>query len=189
MSIFASGCIPNLPVGGIPTPQAQTDTTVVYRLLNKVVVDYNQTTNITEGIPIDIDSNGVNDLHFDSYNGNYGYGTANIYSYEGTELADKKDTSVTNSFRFIFNDVIDNTYFASSWLPFHSGYNTNGSQTLIAGFRLILNDGLHYGWIQLKRDVTFGGIPPWTKAQTIKLTVINYAYKKAPNVPIHAGKY
>jgi len=43
--------------------------------------------------------------------------------------------------------------------------------------------------MQLKMDVLFNGIAPWIVAKNIKLTLINYAYKKAPNIPILTGKY
>lgn len=188
LSLFAAGCIPNAPTGGNPTPQ--TDTTVIYKLINKVVVDYNQSTFNSNGIPIDIDSNGVDDLHFDSYNGNYGYANTNIYSYTGTELAIKNDTTMANNgFKFNLNEVIDTPYFTFNRLIFGTGNNAGGSQTVYAGFRLTQNDGLHYGWMKFKMDVTFNGLPPWAIANTIKLTIQSYAYKKAPNTPILAGKY
>lgn len=190
LSLFTTSCIPTTPVGGNPTPTPQTDTSVVYRLTNKVVVDLNTTTNNYMGIPVDIDSNGTDDFHFDAYNGNYGYANTNIWSYDSTELASKNDTSTSlNRFKFLVNDVIDNAYFSTNWIQFHTNYNTSGSQTAYAGFRLIKSDGYHYGWMQFKMDVVFDGFSPWFVAHNIKLTLINYAYKIAPNTPIQAGKY
>jgi hypothetical protein len=190
-SLFITSCIPTTPTGGNPTPTPQTDTSVIYKLENKIIIDYNQTTNNDQGLPIDLDSNGTIDFNFNSYNGNYGYANTNIWSTTNSELAIKSDTGLDiNRFRFLSNDIIDvNNYFSSDRIIFLTNYNTSGSQTVYVGFRLTKDDGYHYGWMQLKMDVVFNGIAPWIVAKNIKLTLINYAYKKAPNTPILAGKY
>lgn len=184
LSVLATGCI---PTGGGPTPTVippQTDSSVIYHLSNKLVVNLTPTNTILQGDSIDLDSNGTIDISFWPYNGNYGSAVTKIYSMnEKVDLAIKN----YNDHVFLLNDMINYTYFPHN--PVIFGIHNNGTTTKFIGFRLQKPDGYHYGWMQLKMQAVFLGSAPFATATTIKTTLINYAYKKASNTPIAAGAY
>ena len=172
LSLFATSCIPTAPVGGNPTPQ--TDTSVIYRNPNLVVAHFENQIIIMD--TIDIDSNGIKDISFEPYEGTPGYLTTTSHSLNNTQVI---------SSLFNLNDNINSSLTTYSIVPFST--QSDGTTTTYVGFKIQQNDGYHYGWLQLKMEAKFYTIfSPTTK---IKTTLINYAYKKAPNTPILAGKY
>ncbi len=179
LSLFATSCIPTVPTGGNPTPTPQTDTTVVYRLVNWQVQDN------YVGDSIDLDSNNINDLRIDNASFVTNTGVSNIYSINGAELGRKDglfgDLS-SQTFDFTSNDLINNSYFTESRLELISSIGS--TKNYIIGFRLLQNDGFHYGWMNVKFTTSsnFG-------VYQLNTTLVNYAYKIAPNTPILAGKY
>ncbi len=178
-SIFTTSCIPTTPTGGNPTPTPQTDTTVVYRLVNWQVQDN------YVGDSIDLDSNNINDLRIDNASFVTNTGVSNVYSINGTELGRKDnlfgDLS-SQTFAFTSNDIINDTYFTESRLELIS--SIGNTKNYIIGFRILQSDGFHYGWMNVKFTTSnnFG-------VYKLNTTIVNYAYKKAPNVPILANKY
>ena len=178
LSLFATSCIPTVP-GGNPTPQ--TDTSVVYRAPNWLVQN-----NYT-GDSIDLDSNGVCDLRIDNASFVTNIAVTNIYSINNAELG-RKDSSFGSlsgdGYNFLVNDLINEIYFPDTRIEIGQTVNTGAKNALI-GFRLLQSDGYHYGWMNVKLESTLLPFSPYD----IKTTLINYAYKKAPNTPILAGKY
>lgn len=178
LSLLVTSCIPTTP-GGNPTPTPQTDTTVVYRLVNWQVQDN------YVGDSIDLDSNNINDLRIDNASFVTNTGISNIYSINGAELGRKDglfgDLS-SQTFDFTSNDLINNSYFTDSRLELISSIGS--TKNYIIGFRLLQNDGFHYGWMNVKFTTSsnFG-------VYQLNTTLVNYAYKIAPNTPIQAGKF
>ena len=70
LSLFATSCIPTVP-GGNPTPTPQTDTSVVYKNPNVLVALFDNQLLIKD--TMDLDSNGINDISFEPYEGTPGY--------------------------------------------------------------------------------------------------------------------
>lgn len=179
LSLFATSCIPNTPTGGNPTPTPQTDTSVVYRLVNWQVQDN------YVGDSIDLDNNNINDIRIDNASFVTNTGVSNIYSINGAELGRKDGLFgdlISQTFAFTSNDPINNTYFIERRLELTSSIGS--TKNYIIGFRLLQNDGFHYGWMNIKFTTSsnFG-------VYQLNTTLINYAYKIAPNTPIQAGKY
>jgi hypothetical protein len=173
LSLFATSCIPTVP-GGNPTPTPQTDTSVVYKNPNVLVALFDNQLLIKD--TMDLDSNGINDISFEPYEGTPGYLTTTNHALNSMQIM---------SSLFNLNDTINATLNTFNFVAFSA--QSDGTTTTYVGFKLLQNDGYHYGWLQLKMEVKFYTIfSPTTK---IKTTLINYAYKIAPNTPIQAGKY
>lgn len=186
LSLFATSCIPTTPTGGNPTPTPQTDTTVVYKLVNRVVVDVNDNTNPNQNhISVDLDSNGVSDIDFSPFQA-YGVAVTNIERIGLNELISKSSVITADEYAYAANDTIQPSHFALTTIRFGSRVS---SKSVLVGFKLIQNDGPHYGWMKLNMDATFSGAAPTNYPTIIKTTLVNYAFKKAPNTPILAGKY
>ena len=174
LSLLATSCIPTTPVGGNPTPTPQADTSVVYKNPNVVVALFDNQLLIKD--TMDLDSNGINDISFEPYEGTPGYLTTTNHALNSMQIM---------SSLFNLNDIINATLNTFNFVAFSA--QSDGTTTTYVGFKLLQNDGYHYGWLQLKMEVKFYTIfSPTTK---IKTTLINYAYKKAPNTPIQAGVY
>lgn len=187
LTVFLTSCIPTIP-GGNPTPTPPSDSTVVYKLANEIVTNLNPSTGDYSCYYKDIDSNGMDDIYFCPYNGVYGSAVSNIFSVDSsTQLAIKNTADYTNGYIFSLNDTITRANFPYNHIT--NGMQSNGTKIVYVGFRILQNNGYHYGWMQIKMEVAFTGLPPYAVAGTIKTTLINYAYKKAPNTSILTGKY
>jgi hypothetical protein len=190
---FISGCIPS-GYGDINPNLPNNDTTVSYYKPNKLILYYKD---IDAKEFYDFDKDGIYDYEF------YAYGSPDggrdftyIKGLGGSEVILKSSSNNSDYKFFKVGDPINtNNYVTTTAYLGESGVklaNIPYIHTDIIGFRIKKGNVFYYGWMQLKRTITYSDqiiILGFQFATSIKIELLSYAIKKQSDITIQAGKY